>query len=260
MDRTDTDSATSGDAEGGSPCRRLPAPEMGSLPRARLDAMREAAATLLQCQQVLRKSSMSVVSEVLRGQGEFRVWKRYPKGDVFDPDSHSHYFYHAHVRDEMVAGENGHFHLFLRPAYLAPDRAPWALQGAPVPVEPDKRFVHLCAISVDGFGRPLRLFTTNRWVTDETLYRAGDVIAMLPHFAMDLAHPNWAVNRWLTAMVALYRPQIEGLLALRDELLDEWSRRHPDGHVTENRQLQNTSEIAVDIAGQIAAIEAALGR
>jgi hypothetical protein len=259
MTRTDTEGATSGGTEAGSPCRRLPVPDLHSLPRARLEAMRDAAATLLQCQRVLRKSSMSVVSEVLRGQGTVRLWERYPKGDVFDPDTHSHYFYHAHARDEMAAGETGHFHLFLRPAGLAPDRAPWALQGAPVPDDPDRRFVHLCAVSVDGYGRPLRLFTTNRWVTDETLYRAGDVIAMLPNFALEVAHPNWAVNRWLAAMVALYRPQIEGLLALRDELLDEWSRRHPEGHVTENRQIQNTSEIAIDIAGQIDAIEAALG-
>jgi len=220
--------------------------------------MYRAAATVLRCHKVLRKSSLSVVSEVLRGQGDFLTWERYPKGDVFDPESHSHYFYHAHAREEMVESENGHFHLFLRPMVVAPDRAPWPLQGAPVPEALEDRFVHLGAISVDRSGWPLRLFTTNRWVTGETLYRAEDVIAMLPHFAVEVALPNWAVNQWVTAMVALFMPQIEALLDLRDRVLLDRSARYPDGHVTENRQLQVTSEIAIDIAAQVSTLEAAL--
>ena len=41
---------------------------------------------------------------------------------------------------------------------------------------------HLVAIALDYAGEPIRLFTTNRWVTGETWYRADDVIKMLDCF------------------------------------------------------------------------------
>jgi len=241
------------------PARLLPDPDLSTLPAARLEEMHDAAATILRCEAALAKSRMSVVSEVLRGQGDFAVWARYPKGDVFDTATHSHYFYHAHAPEEMIEGENGHFHLFLRPAGLAPGLAPWALPGAPVPEDEAARFIHVVAISVDAHGVPLRLFTTNRWVTDETLYRAGDAIGLLDRFAMEVAHPNWAVSEWLTAMVRFWRPQIEGLLQLRDAVLADRATHQPDTAASEDRGVQNTAECRLDRAAQIAAIEAALG-
>jgi len=62
------------------------------------------------------------------------------------------------------------------------------------------------------WGDPIGLFYVNRWVTDETWYPAEAVIAMLDRFAIDHVFPNWAVNRWLTALLRLYRPHIEALI------------------------------------------------
>ncbi|MEI2383900.1 hypothetical protein [Breoghania sp. JC706] len=232
------------------------APDLSGIRAEQLEAMHDAAATVLTCERVLAKSGSSVVAEVLRGQGDFLIWERYPLGDV--EDGAAHYFYHAHTPDEMTAGENGHFHLFVRPATVAPGLRPWKLPGAFVPDNEAERFVHIGGISVDGAGRPLRLFTTNRWVTNETLYRADDVIALLDRFVIELAHPNWAVNQWLNAMVVLYRPQLEVLLQHRDAALETWAADHPDAEVLEDRRLQITSEVPVGTHAQIAAIEAAL--
>ncbi|WP_146177372.1 DUF6969 family protein [Breoghania corrubedonensis] len=232
-------------------------PDLSGIAGEQLEAMHDAAATVLTCERVLAKSGSSVVAEVLRNQGDFLIWERYPRGDV--QDGASHYFYHSHTPHEMMDGENGHFHLFVRPARVAPGLRPWQLSCAFVPDNEADRFVHIGAISVDAAGRPLRLFTTNRWVTNETLYRAQDVIGLLDHFEIELAHPNWAVNQWLNAMVTLYRPQFEALLAQRDAALEAWAERHPDCEVLEDRRLQNTSEVRVDTNAQIAAIEAALG-
>jgi hypothetical protein len=256
MGNADPKASTTG---GDAPSRLVPPPNLSLLPRDRLEEMHDAAAIALECQSVLQKSGMSVISEVLRGQGDFVIWERYPKGDIFDAETHSHYFYHSHTPDEMTEGENGHFHIFVRPEGIMPDLKPWDLPGATVPVEPGARFVHLGALSVDAFGNPIRLFTTNRWVTDETFYRAEDVIALIGSFRIGLAHPNWAVNQWLNAMVTLYRPQLEALLRRRDEVIVDWAARHSDADVLEDRRLQNTSETVVDMAAQIAAIEAALG-
>ncbi len=239
---------------------QLPFPaDLSGLPEAQLEAMHDAAAAMLDCERELAQAGSSVVMEVLRDQGDFLIWERYPKGDLFDLENHSHYFYHAHVADEMADGENGHFHLFVRPAEIAPDREPWYLPGAIVPEDPAARFAHIGAVSVDNQGRLIRLFTTNRWVTNETLYRAEDVISLLDHFAIELDHPSKAVNRWLTSLVTLYRPQLEGLLRTRDTTLEAFVQEHPDSEVHEDRALQNTSEVFVDTVKQIEAIEAALG-
>lgn len=232
-------------------------PDFSGLARERLEAMHDAAATVLECERALAKSGTSVVAEVLRDQGDFLIWERYPRGDV--RDGASQYFYHSHTPGEMMAGENGHFHLFVRPGDCMPELEPWRLSCAFAPDDDTARFVHIGAISVDGAGRPLRLFTTNRWVTNETLFRAGDVIKLLDHFRIELARPNWAVNQWLNAMVLLYRPQLEALLTHRDAALENWAAAHPDAEVLEDRRLQNTSETTIDIRNQIAGIEAALG-
>jgi hypothetical protein len=246
------------DAPQSVPARALPQPDLSGLPRERLEDMHDAAATVLRCEAALRKSGMSVVTEVLRGQGDFTLWERYPRGDVHDAETHSQYFYHAHDPAEMVEGENGHFHLFLRTAALAPDLEPWRLRGARAPDDPEQRFVHLGALSVDARGRALRLFTTNRWVTDETFMRANAVIALLDRFEIGLAHPNYAVSEWLNAMTRLHRPHIEGLLRLRDEVVEAWEETHPEAQTLEDRRLQNVSEIALDLPAQIAALEQAL--
>ncbi|WP_295532237.1 hypothetical protein [uncultured Thioclava sp.] len=237
-------------------------PVLRKLPRGRLEEMHDAAETVIECETVLRKSGMSVLSEVLRDQGTFTTWERYPKGDIFDPETHCQYFYHAHAADEMLSSENGHFHLFVRPDALGLNLTPWDLPGARIPADaPDDtgaRFAHFGAISVNAKGTPLRIFTTNRWVTDETFYRASDMIRLLDHFAIELAHPNWAVNLWLSAMVSLYRPQFEALLEARDSRIQAWLDSHPDSAVLEDRGLQNISELAIDTHAQIAAIEAEL--
>ncbi len=258
MTRPETPSEMSPDSANPAtpaPTLRIANPGIEGLPRARLEEMHDAAETVLECETVLAKSGMSVVSEVLRGQGDFLVWSRYPQGDVFDTETHCHYFYHAHDAREMAEGENGHFHLFMRPEGIIPGLEPWDLPGAKIPEDRAARFVHIGAISVDAKGRAIRIFTTNRWVTDECLYRAEDMIRLLDHFAIELAHPNWAVNLWLSGMVTLYRPQFAALLRARDAQIEAWLADHPGSEVLEDRGLQNISQWPVDAVAQIGAIE-----
>ena len=49
---------------------------------------------------------------------------------------------------------------------------------------------HLVAIAVNSRGEPIRLFTTNRWVTGETWYHADDIIGMLDRFAIFDVEPS----------------------------------------------------------------------
>jgi len=238
------------------PQREAAAIRFAVLGRERLEAMLDAGREVRDCMRVLAKSGGNVVAELLRDTATFYEWDHYPKGDVYDRATHAQYYYHAHPEKERP-GEHGHFHTFLRPAGMPRGIKPLPAAGAP-PAEPNAALSHLIAIGMDRFGAPVALFTTNRWVTDETWYRAEDVIRMLDFFEIDLAQPSWPVNRWIGAMIPLFRPQIEWLVKKRDEALAAWHKKKPRANVYEDRGLDVASEMAIDVERQIAAVEQAL--
>jgi uncharacterized protein DUF6969 len=221
--------------------------------RTELAAMESAGEEVLECMRVLQRGEIDLVSEVLRGHGAFYELEHYPPNDVFDNDSHSQYYYHAHRK-----GEQGHFHTFLRGPGMPVDVKPVPNNGTESWPSGDEAIAHLVAISMDAYGRPLGLLTVNRWVTAEAWYPADAVIRMLDSFSVDHAYPSWPVNRWLTAMIRLFRPQIEWLLRQRDETIASWVRRHPDSDVFEDRRLEVTSELPIDIDRQITGVRRAL--
>lgn len=232
---------------------------LAELSPAELQQMYEAAAEVLECQRVLAKTGDNVVTEVLRRETEFRVWDHYPRGDVFDDETHSQFYYHTHTPQERSPGEHGHFHTFVRPAGLGLDVKPAPLPDFQPPKDPMDLVAHLIGISVDEYGQTFRLFTTNRWVTAETWYPAKDVIRFLEVFEMDLAQPSWPLNRWLTATVRLFKPQIRWLIQQRDECIAQHRSATPDSNVFEDRALNVTSELTVSVGEQIRLIERALG-
>lgn len=229
--------------------------DLAGLPREQLERMSAAGAQILECYRVLRKGGLNIVGEVLRGQGEFYELEHYPKDDVFDPDTHSQYYYHAHREG---AGEHGHFHTFLRQPGMPDGILPVPYSGEESWPEGKDALSHLIAISMDAYGYPIGLFATNRWVTAEAWYKAGDVIAMLDHFNIDHAWPSWPVNFWISSMMVLFRPQIEALLRQRDLVVAEWERRNPGVDVFEDRALDITSYLGIDVDAQISAVHAAL--
>lgn len=221
--------------------------EFAALTPARIDTMLAAGAEINECYRVLRKGGMNVVGEMLKGQGQFIELDHFPKGDVFDPETHSQFYYHAHRE-----GEHGHFHLFLR------------AKGMPVIARPvpeaagrdwpkgDDALSHLVAISMDKAGYPIRMFTTNRWVTGETWYPGDQVKVMVDYFNIDHAYPSWPANRWITAMARLFRPQIRALITERDLALARARAKNPDSDVFEDKTIEVLSELSIDVDQQIA--------
>ena len=104
----------------------------------------------------------------------------------------------------------------------------------------------------------MKLFTTNRWVTDEVWYKAEDVCRLLYCFNIDHAQPSWPVNIWLTNMLILFRPQIKQLIFKRDDVIADWRENHPDEDVFEDRDLEVAAEMPVDVDRQLVAVEKAL--
>ena len=227
------------------------------LPREELEQMLEAGIEVADCHRVLAKTGDNIVGEALRGYDTFYEWNHYPEGDVYDNVSHSQYYYHAHPPEERP-GEHGHFHTFLRPKGMPPHVKPAPIPDYEAPEDPDDNLSHLIAISMDDKGFPRSLFTVNRWVTGDVWYVADDVITMVDLFVMDLAPPSWAMNRWITAMFRLFRPQIVDLLKERDRAIAKWEAAHPGENAYEARDLEVTSTVDIDIDRQIGWIREAL--
>lgn len=231
--------------------------DFSGLSRGELEAMLEAGARVLEAKRVLSNTSDNIVGELLRDSSTFYEWNHYPEGDVFDATSNAQYYYHAHPKDERP-NEHGHFHTFLRPRGMPPGIEPAPVPDYQAPEGENDALCHLIAVSCDVHGDPIKLFSTNRWVTAETWYRAEDVIRMLSYFQIDHVRPSWAVNIWLTNAMILFRPQIRTLIEERDRVVDAWAAKHDSADVYEDRALEVTAECTVSVDDQIAAVRAAL--
>lgn len=231
--------------------------DFAKLPRERLERMIAAGEDVVECHRILARTGGNLVGELLRDIETFFEWDHYPDGDVYDTDSHSQFYYHAHPQ-ELRGGEHGHFHTFLRPLGMPKGIRPVALPDYEKSADENDALSHLIAISMDKFGVPIRLFSTNRWVTGETWYTADSVSTMIDHFLIDHAQPSWPVNRWVSGMVILFQPQIVALLRARDKNVDAWAAQHPDRNVYEDRDLEVTSVVDISIDDQIALVTDAL--
>jgi len=236
--------------------------------RSRHDA---AAAALLELDAML--GAGGVLDKVIGAGGGFEVGTHYPPGEVHDPRTEAQYYYHAHVdiptdapaKPPSRGPDHGHFHVFLgaggMPLGVAPLVLPEMALAPPLAgpsslarlaTERARRergpVSHLIAITLDAAGQPIALFTTNRWVTGETWYRAPDVVRMLDAFAFTAELSEEPVNRWLSALLVFYRNEIEQLIHARDEAVMDWRRRRRGRvHVFDDRRLEVTSSLPIDL-------------
>jgi hypothetical protein len=254
-----TDMAARANATGSPTRPALPAVDFAALSPRRLAEMSAAGAEVVEWMRVLSRTGDNVVGELLRGTAQFLEWDHYPGGDVYDGESHAQYYYHAHPQ-ELRPGEHGHFHTFLRPRGMPDGVRPAARGGAVAMPGENDALSHLIAISMNAYGVPIRLFATNRWVTGETWYAAADVRRMLDRFVIGHARPSWPANRWIGAMLRLFRPQIEMLLDARDAMVAAWATAHPGRDVLEDRALEIAATVDISIDAQNAAVAAALAR
>jgi hypothetical protein len=203
--------------------------------------MLEAGETLLQTRELLAATGSNITAEVLRGQGDFYEFSHYPDGDVFDPDTGSQYYYHAHRTGHA---EHGHFHTFIRRA---------AGPGlAPLPT-------HLVAISMDAYGDPTALFPVNRWVTGETWTPAETLVRLLPRFAVRHAIPHPRVNDWIGALLQAFRPDIEALLAHRDQVIAREAEKRDPAAVLEDRRIEVVGRVLINPDERVARLRGLLG-
>ena len=194
----------------------------------------QAAADVLAVQWHYASQGRSLAGAALAGARQFVEWAHYPESDHVDRASGVRFYYHAHPADERAPGEHGHFHLFV-----------------PAPGDP-AAISHLAGISIDAKGLPLRLFTTNSWVTGEAWRDAERLARLVPQFALHATGRLAPIARWLAGMVALYDDVIIDLLRERDRRLGS------DPAALEDRSLHIVSQQRVSLPERLQSIQSAV--
>lgn len=209
--------------------RKLPLQERSDLYASGLKA--------LESTQSLLQQGKTVISEII-GPAAYVEWEHYPKRDAKSRTG-ALFYYHAHAASQRMPAEHGHFHVF------APNNR------AECPS--DQRYTHIAGLSVDARGMPLRVFTTNQWVTAECWEDAERVCALARQTTLKDAKPH-KVGQWLDAVFAFFRPQIDLVAHLRDariKALQDRGRRH----LLEDRRTHILSQCRIDFSTQILALE-----
>ena len=142
------------------------------------------------------ESGRTLNEAALCGAREFIEWQHYPNKDLVDELSGYEFYYHAHSADEMPSGEHGHFHVIKRD---------------------EKGFHHLIGIALNQRGIPVRLFTTNQWVTGEDMANSEMVIKSLMGFEMSIKGRMAPVSKWIGALIQLFSIEVEALILERDQ-------------------------------------------
>jgi hypothetical protein len=217
--------------------------------RAAKNSRRAAAEALISATLAVAEAGKPLMLRVVPADGDFLAWDHYPAEDAVDARSGARWFYHAHGPGERDAGEHGHFHLFLDRKSFSDVRLE-PLAGPPGGASSGADIVHLIAIAIDLDGLPTRIFTVNRWVTDEWLYAAGEIQEKLGSFDLSSATGDLLVNGWLTAAAAFFRPEIETALQLRDAEIARWQLSDDP---FEDRSREILSSLPIDINAAVAA-------
>ena len=171
-------------------------------------SIQQAAEEVLAIQAHYAERGLSMAQVALAGSGDFVQFHHYPKNDLVDIDSGYEMYYHAHPLDESGKSKNlehGHFHLFQRD------------------LDQPNKFTHLIAISLDQQGLPIKLFTTNQWVTGETIREVKKLKLVLADFRVNTKGRMAPLARWVSGLVHIFHDEAIDLLRVRDQKMKKLS-------------------------------------
>lgn len=210
------------------------------LPYPLLKKMQRAGKKALYWEAILNKTNDTVVSQITPKPNSLEEFIHYPEEDIYDQETLSQYYYHTHRSQE-----HGHFHLFHKKDN--PNKESCSLMT-----------YHLFAVSMNEQAEPIKLFTTNNWVTGEECYLSyEEIISGVNNFCISHANPSWPTNQWINCITQLFYPQIVTLIGEKQEILNNKISKQGN-EILEDKQLEIVTEIPVSIEVQLNAIELAL--
>ncbi|MFC1664556.1 DUF6969 family protein [Pseudomonadota bacterium] len=185
----------------------------------------------------LSKEGKSVVDVVLNNK-PFVKWEMYPwEGGILDQRNSSQYFYHSHTG---YKNEHGHFHSFY---YY------------------QRKLAHLIAIGITKKGQINKLYTFNRWSPGDHYFPAKRLKSFLPRFNVGSRNRLDArLHQLINNVHVLFQPEIEWLFDARDETFRQYREAHDGQSPYEDRSLEITSELSIDLRVKLAQLREELTR
>ena len=213
----------------------------------------KAAHTVIETITQMAQEQKPLMLRVVPEEGA-KFWAHYPEKDARDAKCKSRWYYHVHAPGSRDEDEHGHFHLFLHRTQLPEGLEPkvWPPQGE----DARAHVTHLIGLSINTLGIPRAWFTVNRFVTNEFLFPAEVMIEHLADFNVDDTKEDDCVNRFVTAMVALYREEIAELLRERDARQAELVAEHGDEAAYEKASgVEVLSQIPIDLDEKLSGLD-----
>jgi len=212
----------------------------------------QAALTVIETITAMAQEQKPLMLRVIPEEGA-TFWTHYPKADARSQSCKARWYYHVHAEGDRDEDEHGHFHLFLHRTQLPEGLEPkvWPPQGE----DAKAHVTHVIGLSINKMGIPRAWFVTNRFVTNEFLYPADVMIKHLPDFNVDDTKEDELVNRFVTAMVALYRSEIADLLKERDARHAELLQEHGDAAYEKASGVDVLTQIPIDLDAKISTLE-----
>lgn len=112
---------------------------------------------------------------------------------------------------------------------------------------------HIVAIAMNRYGEPIRLFSINRWISNEIWYDAKHTLSFIKKFKMKKNDSSyWQIlDRWVEGMLHLFAPQIQWINKVRDMTISHYKTIYADDNIYEDPRLDLLSEIPINLNQQI---------
>ena len=202
---------------------------MGRIQPLDLDPQRPvtAARELVGLLESLERDGTSVM-ELVCGTRTPAPWKIYPDDyGVFSKRTWSQFYYHVH---EGVQHEAGHFHTVrFFPRHCA----------------------HIVAISMAPSGWPQALFTVNLWAIGDAYELVENLKRYARRFQIEEGRGDLRVIRFVNLVFRLFLPEIERLQEQKAATLAAFRVAHPHVNAFEERTLEITSRVEIDVRGKL---------
>lgn len=188
--------------------------------------LRHWAEELFYCTHEMGLQQTNPVLLILGNTQSTNAFQHYPADAYYFGNQNWRAYYHSHRSPLNLDQEHGHLHIFTRNNI-------------------DEEWAHCFALSMDKFGQPQYIFTTNLWVTEGAWLEVDQLIKSL-HQLEDDNGEDLLILDWLTSFILTFQDEIKDAIVKRDDTFSIYSRDDIN-ECFEDRNLYHLSIIPVSL-------------
>lgn len=187
------------------------------------------ASRLVECMNNMGERHTNAVLLSLDGSKSVKPYQRYPETSYYFGNKYWRAFYHSHEAPNKPNDEHGHYHFFTR-------------------INQEEDWSHVIAMGMNDVGQPLRLFTTNLWVTDGKWFDASQLMDQISLLAKSQGEE--LATEWFKYVLLLFQYEINELLIARDNKVAKLFPKHQEQCYID-RSVYYLSEMNINLSQQL---------